>query len=328
MKIPALIFAFALLSSCSATGNQKSNDTTETPNIKRVADFNADSAFRNIDFQVALGPRIPGTESHALCSEYIATEFARHGADTVIFQHGSMKRGDGEIMPITNILARFNVKAPRRILIAAHYDTRPWADEDHDAANHDKPVPGANDGGSGVGVMLELARLFGQQAPAVSVDFLAVDGEDSGISSGWGDNEETWCLGTQYWAAHLPYAGAEERPAYGIVLDMVGGDDAVFYREHISERLAPHINNKVWGTAARTEYADRFVNEVSGSLVDDHLFINRTGIPCIDIVECNNSITSSFPPTWHTTSDDMHSIDPATLKAVGQVVADVIYAEK
>lgn len=328
MKNLLIAISIAALVSCSSAGNKTDDAATDrTDSVKHVVKFNADSAFFYVENQVALGPRVPGTEAHRLCGDFIASTLERHSADTVIVQRGNATIHTGERIPIINIMGRYNMSAPRRVLIVAHYDTRPWADEEIDESKHEMPIPGANDGGSGVGVILELARQVGQRNPAVGVDFLLVDAEDSGISSGWGDNEETWCLGTQYWTSHMPYKSAEERPVYGIVLDMVGGDGAVFYRESLSERLAPQLNTKVWGTALRSEYADRFNNSVSGSLIDDHLFINRVGIPCIDIVECNNAATGSFPATWHTLSDDMRHIDQRSLEAVGQTVADVIYAE-
>lgn len=329
MKTLMLIVGMLLLSACSqgrkTDNNSGSDDTVAVRERKAV--FDADTAFFHVGNQVALGPRVPGTDAHRLCGEYIARTLHRYGADTVITQRGSATMHTGKEIPLVNIMGRFNVDAPRRLLIVAHYDTRPWADAEIDQSKHDRPIPGANDGGSGVGVALELSRLVGSIKPDAGVDFLLVDAEDSGQSSGWGENDETWCLGTQYWVKNMPYRSASERPAYGIVLDMVGGDGAVFYRESLSERLAPAINTKVWGTALNSEFADRFNNAVSGSLIDDHLFINRAGIPCIDIVECNNARTGSFPPTWHTLDDDMRHIDRSTLKAVGQVVADVIYGE-
>lgn len=289
--------------------------------------FDADSAYLYVSDQVSFGPRVPGSEAHRRCQQYIKSSLSRFGVDSIIEQKTETMVHNGVVVPVVNILGRFNPDAARRVLIVAHYDCRPWADQDPDESKRELPVPGANDGGSGVGVALEIARQVGMKSPAVGVDLLFVDVEDSGLSGGWSSNEETWCLGTQLWTQDMPYDDKVAKPAYGIVLDMVGGDGAVFAREHISERLAPEVNAKVWGTATRSEYASRFKNNVSGSLIDDHLFINRAGIPCIDIVECDNPVTSSFPPTWHTLSDDMHAIDRSTLKAVGQVVTDVIYAE-
>lgn len=302
---------------------ESQNEAEATPAVE----FNADSAYRYVERQTEFGPRVPGSASHGACADFLENELKRHGADTVMTQRGSMPGWNGAPVPVRNIMGRFNMSAPKRVLLAAHYDTRPWADEEEDSGKHNHPIDGANDGASGVGVLLELARLIGEKAPETGVDILFVDAEDMGKS---GDNggDETWCLGTQMWIANMPYGSVSERPVYGIVLDMVGGRDAVFYREYVSERMARGVNDRVWGSAARSPYAQRFVNEVRGSLIDDHLFINRGGIPCIDIVECGNAVTGSFPETWHTLNDNMSNIDRSTLKAVGQVVADVIYGER
>jgi len=325
MKLLLMLFPIMTLISCSAGQTSSVSDAKSTADTSAV-EFDADSAYAYVARQVDFGPRVPGSEAHGRCVEWMRGMLADAGADTVVEQRGAMTAFDGSRVPVRNLFARFNSGAGRRVLLAAHYDSRPWADEDPDEANRTKPVPGANDGASGVGVLLELARLMGQQPPEVGVDILLVDAEDGGKSSGLENNEESWCLGTQYFTAHSPY-GAGERPVYGIVLDMVGGRDARFYREYISEQMAPAVNNKVWGTAARSTFASRFPNQVSGSLIDDHLFLNRAGIPSIDIVECNNRVTGSFPPAWHTVRDDMSGIDRATLKAVGQTVADVVYSE-
>ncbi len=177
-------------------------------------------------------------------------------------------------------------------------------------------------------MILELARIIGRQTPPVGVDFLLVDAEDYGYSPEISeaychDSDRTWCLGTQYWATHNPYTETD-RPAYGILLDMVGGTGAKFYREYTSDAYARNIVDLVWSTAAASPYADRFINARGGALVDDHLFINAAGIPTIDIVECYEG---GFSPTWHTHADDMAHIDRSTLKAVGQTVCDVIYGE-
>ncbi len=327
MKFQIIAAGLLMMSACSSKQSKTATTTPVDSEVEHVMTFDADSAYYHVENQVAFGPRIPGTNGHKLCVEYIVEKLKEHNADTVMLQKGDVKKYDGEKLEITNIIAQYNKSADKRILLVAHYDTRPWADEDPDEDKHDEPVPGANDGGSGVGVLLELSRLFGQRNPEVGIDMLFVDAEDMGVSGSWSSNDETWCLGTQYWAQN-PHYPKDRRPVYGIVLDMVGGNDAVFYRESISDRMAPGVNAKIWSTAARSEYADRFVNEVCGTLIDDHLFVNRAGIPCIDIVECNNAVTNSFPSTWHTTGDDMIEISRRTLRAVGQVVADVIYSEK
>lgn len=312
----------------AACSGKTSSDTSsgDRPSKAVRPEFNADSAYAYVARQVAFGPRVPGTPQHRECARYIVDELARHGADTVFTQAATVTTHTGDIVPVCNIMARFNTSAPRRVLIAAHYDTRPWADNDPDESRRNQPILGANDGASGVGVILEMARNIGAAHPEVGVDFLLTDVEDSG-SSGEGNTEATWSLGTQYWADNTPYTSAT-RPTYGIVLDMVGGRDAKFHREYTSDRLARGIVDKVWGTAAKSPYADRFPNYIGGAIVDDHLYINGAGIPCIDIVESANAVTGSFPPTWHTHDDNMDHIDVSTLKAVGETVMSVIYNEK
>jgi len=289
--------------------------------------FSADSAYVYIGNQVALGPRVPGTEGHRKCVEYIKSELARFGADTIISQTATLEAFNGDKLPMENILGQFNSKENDRIILVAHYDTRPWADNDPETTNRMTPIPGANDGASGVGVMLEIARLLGEQTPSVGVDLLFVDTEDYGCSDGWSLNDESWAMGSQYFASHLPYTSIT-KPRYGIVLDMVGGIDGRFHREYFSEKYAPGLLDKIWLMAQDIGYGNVFINQLGGSIIDDHIPLCKAGIPTIDIVECNNATTCSFPATWHTLQDDMNNISRTTLKAVGSVVATAIYDER
>lgn len=317
----------ALILSCSGkTQKQEAAPQSVAAAAPKIR-FNADSAYSYIKRQVDFGPRVPGSEGHKKCAKYILSELARHGVDTLITQNAIVSAFNGDQLPITNIMGSINPAAKDRVLIAAHYDTRPWADAEDNEKDRNTPILGANDGGSGVGVILELARNLCANRPEIGVDFLLVDAEDYGDSEGWGNKDETWCLGTQYWAQHLPYT-AENMPRFGIVLDMVGGTNARFHREYYSNKTAPQIVDKVWGAAAKAGYSEFFPNKTAGALVDDHIFIDRAGIPCIDIVESNNAITHTFPPTWHTLRDDMASIDTAPLRAAGQTVLNVIISEK
>lgn len=338
--INLLIFALVFMScssggaSGSASAAASQSSAPEDSAADKAADaaipqFAADSAYAHVGRQLSFGPRVPGSAGHARCVDYIVSSLRRYGADTVYIQQGAAWLADGKQVPVRNILASFNAAAPTRVLIAAHYDTRPWADEDPDASKHSSPIPGANDGGSGVGVALELARLLGAQAPQVGVDFFFTDVEDSGSH----DEEESdpmtsssWCKGAQYWAAN-PSFPTPYQPVYGILLDMVGGRDAKFCREYLSERLAPQLNARVWAIAQRLG-VDRFVNQVQGAVTDDHLYINLLGIPAIDIIECANPATGSFPPYWHTMADDLSNISSSTLGDVGKVVTAVIYMEQ
>lgn len=328
MKIFLSLFTVLMLLSCGSTGKQQtpSAEAVDTLAVK-APEFNADSAFYYVERQVSFGPRVPGTPSHKACADYIHRILERNGADTIIEQLAEATAFNSDKLPVRNIMGRYNPGATTRILLVAHYDTRPWADNETDSRHHNTPIPGANDGGSGVGVMLEIARQMGKTRPDIGVDLLFVDAEDYGNSDGWSNQEDTWCLGTQEWVKNMPY-GSDTKPRYGIVLDMVGGKGARFHREFSSDRNARSVNDHIWKVAHASGYSDIFVDQLGGGIVDDHIFIHRAGIPCIDIVENNNSRTGSFPPSWHTLGDDMNNIDRRTLKAVGQVVLNTIYNEK
>ncbi|MBD5375209.1 MAG: M28 family peptidase [Bacteroides sp.] len=322
----------AIISLCGC--RQAGNATTTATNPAEAAEasrnqltFNADSAYSYIKKQVEFGPRVPGTDSHRRCAEWLAEMLALTSPDSLIVQNAQVSAFTGDELPITNIMAMYNTKATDRVILAAHYDTRPWADNEADQNKRNTPISGANDGASGVGALLEIARIIGENRPEIGVDILLVDAEDYGDSGGFSMHEDSWCLGTQYWAEHMPYTDAN-RPRYGIVLDMIAGTNARFHREFFSDKTARSVVDKVWGEATRNGLSQTFINEVGGSIVDDHIFIDRAGIPCIDIVECNNAITRSFPPTWHTLHDDLACIDINPLRAVGQTVLNVIMREK
>ncbi|MDE6360765.1 MAG: M28 family peptidase [Muribaculaceae bacterium] len=285
----------------------------------------ADSLFGFVETQVGFGPRNPGSEGHAACRRYLAEMLKAYGVDTVTLQQAPVSTWKGERMTAYNILGRINPGAKDRVLLLAHYDTRPWADEDPGEENRATPIDGANDGASGVAVLLETARCLQKARPdSIGVDLLLVDLEDSGRSGG-GD-EDSWCLGTQKWVEEMPYTSTD-RPMYGVLLDMVGGKDAIFHREHISQTYAKRVVDKIWALANASGHADRFPNSMGGSVIDDHLYVNQAGIPCVDIIESYNPHTGSFNPTWHTTSDNLAAIDRETLRVVTQVVLNLLYRE-
>lgn len=326
----ALAFLFPLVScggKVKASGKVIDSDVTPP-----AVEFDADSAYSFVARQVEFGPRVPGSVSHVSCGDYIVETLRRLNSDTVIEQNGEAVAYNGDRLPVRNIMAMYNAGARRRILLLAHWDTRPWADQDAEVSNRDLPIPGANDGASGVGVLLEIARCLSSVQAEVGVDLLFVDAEDYGRKAGdmaaEGDgDDDSWCLGTQMWIRQLPY-GQGVRPAYGMLLDMVGGKNAVFYREYFSEQYAPQINNKVWSEARSAGYGSRFVDQIGGAVTDDHIYVNRAAIPAVDIIEMAHPATGSFNPTWHTMDDNLDNIDRNTLKMVGQVVLNVIYKEK
>lgn len=313
------------IEACSAKPQAASTDGSRGTSVHVMGSICGDSAYRFVEEQLACGVRVPGSEGHATCVRYICGKLAQYDADTVVLNCGTVTAYDGTRLPATNIIGRYNTDATRRILLAAHYDTRPWADRDADEENRDKPIPGANDGASGVAVLLEVARNFSIKAPDVGVDIAFLDCEDYGNSGS--DEDSGWCLGSKMWMESRPYTAAD-RPEYGILLDMVGGRGARFHYEYHSISYAATATEKVWSEARRLGYGDIFIPEVGGGVTDDHVVLIGAGIPTTDIIECNNSITGVFPASWHTLADDITNIDPATLHAVGTTVLNVVYKER
>ena len=311
-----------------AVGTVSHDDTAKT--VEPVAIFDADSAYSFVARQVAFGPRVPGTATHRKCGDYLVEKLRSYGAD-VITQDVDLKAYNGDVLKARNIIAQFQPQKAERIMLCAHWDTRPWADSDPDKANHYKPLPGANDGGSGVGVLLEIARQLSMNPTKVGVDIIFFDAEDYGLHENdvekYSGNRHSWALGSQYWA-YFPHV-AGYAPRYGILLDIVGAPGSVFNPEYYSTYFAPGAVRNVWARAHKAGYSDYFVNEEGGAITDDHFYVNTTaGIPCIDIINCDPESPNGFGPYHHTMKDDMDWIDAATLKAVGQTVLTVIYNEK
>jgi hypothetical protein len=314
MRLASLFFALTAglltVTACSSS-SQGSGEETAQQTVK--TDFSADSAMVEISRQVEMGPRVPDTDINFRCGEYLASQLRRMGAEVVVGDT-VIKNVEAQSCRVRNILGRFNSEASRRVLLVAHYDTRPWADKDPEVANHTRAIDGANDGASGVAVILEVMRhrsLFS----GLGVDVLFVDNEDSGSYSG---EDDTWCLGSQLYASTLP-AGAV-RPIYGLLLDMVGDSGARFPKEYFSNAYAPAVVDMVWRNARATGHSDRFINADGGAINDDHVPLLMAGIPCIDIIDIANDATQTFAPTWHTMADNISNIDPTTIKAVGDVV--------
>ncbi len=326
--IASLFIIVAVFTACKSKTQADSSSTTTTPKATVLGAFSADSAYRYIADQVNFGPRVPGTAAHTACRDYIVAKLKDFGADSVITQNATVTAFNGDVLPISNIIAGFNTANSKRILLAAHWDTRPWADNDITIEKRHRPIDGANDGGSGVAVLLEIARNLALKAPSVGVDLLFLDAEDYGDNSGFGENPDTWCLGAQYWADNIVPYRADNMPVYGILLDMVGGRDAHFNYEAFALQNAPTPTRKVWSEAEQLGHASRFIRKVGGAVTDDHVVLTRAGIPTTDIIELNNPETMSFPPTWHTLDDNLANIDKETLKVVGDVVLNVVYKEK
>lgn len=289
--------------------------------------FSADSAYNYIERQVDFGPRVPNTNQHVACANYLVTTLKSFGA-TVIEQKVQLKAFNGDVLNANNIIASFNSEERQRILLFAHWDTRPWSDHDPTPSNFNKPVLGANDGASGVGVLLEIARNIGLTSPKLGIDIIFFDAEDYGAPESYvGNAEHSWCLGSQHWARNPHVSLYNAR--FGILLDMVGAKDAGFYKDQISLHFAPKVVENVWKVAQTLGFEKYFINKPGGSITDDHLYVNQiTGIPSIDIIQYNPESKSGFGEYWHTTKDDMSTIDKNTLFAVGTTVMHVIYNEK
>ena len=313
-----------------ACGGSKKTSTEQAVQATPVGPaFIADSAYKFCEQQCEFGPRIMNSEAHERCAQWIADKFRQYGMD-VTLQQASLKGYDGTLLKSTNIIAAYKPQQKERILLCAHWDSRPWADNDPDEANHRQPVMAANDGASGVAVMLETARLLATDTLGIGVDFICFDAEDWGTPQ-WAESQQgdadTWALGAQYWASNLHREGYTAR--YGILLDMVGGQGTRFFQEGVSMTYAPDVVTRVWNAAETIGYGSFFPKSEGGMITDDHLPVNeRAKIPCIDIIpyypDCQ---ASSFGPTWHTVSDDMQHIDKGTLQAVGQTIIQVLFSE-
>ncbi len=314
--------------SCGFNGSNSQQNTEKKKSQKlKTITFNADSAYKFVEKQVAFGPRVPGTEAHAACAVWLADKLEQLGAD-VTRQSFKARTYDKVTRQGVNIIGSYNKENKKRILLMAHWDSRPFADHDSNDKYHDTPIDGANDGASGVAVLLELARQFQINNPDVGVDVVFFDLED------WGPpkhleiyEDEYWGLGSQYWSKNPHEFGYNA--SYGILLDMVGAKDAYFSKEYFSMQYAGFVVDKVWDIAAQLGYKGQFVNQKGIPVNDDHVFVNRyANIPSIDIIHMDaESANGSFFDHWHTINDNMEQIDKTTLRIVGEVVGAVVYNE-
>ena len=309
----AIIAAFTLCLSCGAG---KTNAGTNVIDSQAAEDtyktlFSADSAYSYVARQVAFGPRVPGTEAHRLCGDWLSQKLKSFGAE-VTEQNATLKTFDGTRIPMRNIFARINPEAEKRILLLAHWDCRPWADNDPDPEKHSTPVDGANDGASGTGVLLELARILPKDGTGTGVDILLCDAEDWGEES----NDESWALGARHFASNLPVEAYI--PSAAILLDMVGAPDATFMREYFSQLANPALADEIWNIANRLGHQEMFVNRMGSAINDDHVELIKAGIPAIDIIDYREG--EGFFRGWHTASDNMDCISKETLGAVGSIL--------
>jgi glutaminyl-peptide cyclotransferase len=317
------IIVMCIIASCkdnsTDASQQQAEDTGKAMQIMAPV-FNSDTAYSFVSKQLEFGPRYPGSKGQRECADWLEASLKKY-TDTVYRQQATVIGGDKKSLPCINLIGSINPTAQRRVLLLAHWDSRPWADQD--VKDKDKPILAADDAGSGVGVLLELARALKANplSASLGVDILLVDAEDYGKSE-WGD--ASYCLGTQYWAQHPHVPGY--RAAYGILLDMVGARGSRFPMEQSSSQYAPQVQQRVWGAAGRAGYSSFFPFTASqGGVVDDHKFVNELAhIPTIDIIALTDATATGFPAHWHTHNDNMQVIDKSTVQAVGQTLLQTL----
>ena len=325
------LFLASITLSCSNNSDVKPLiKEVKTPQWIKVDDFNSDSAYNFISKQVSFGPRVPNTINHKKCGDWIVNKLTNYGFKTKE-QVGQVTAFNGSKLPVRNIIGNINPNATKKVLLCAHWDTRPFADRD--SLNKNRPIIGANDGASGVGVILEIARTFKKNSLNIGLEIIFFDVEDYGAPSL--DNSffdlqgmnDTWCLGSQYWCYNLN--ANYKKPNFGILLDMVGAKGAVFTKEEISRKYAGYHLNKVWKLAEFLGYGDYFQKRIAPPITDDHTYINQlTLIPTIDIIHYDLSPYSGrfdFGRFHHTHQDNMEIIDKKTLNAVGHTVLSYLH---
>lgn len=325
-----IIAAVYLNTACESSKKQQAEELEVPEKTVTVPNFNADSAYQYVAKQVAFGPRVPGTQEHVKTGQYLIEKLKSFGAKVQV-QEFDVTTFDNRDVTLKNIIASFNPEKSKRILLAAHWDSRPFADKD--TIRQFEPISGANDGASGVGVLLEIARVIGaNQPPDVGVDFILFDGEDWGNDTAYQDEvpvkepwDTWWCLGSQYWSKNKHEPGYTAY--YGILLDMVGAKGSEFHMEGTSMDYAPSIVRKVWNRAASIGYSKYFVKREQFGITDDHVFVNEYAkIPMINIVHYDPQ-EGYFGDYHHTHRDNLDIISEETLEAVGETVLYVLYYE-
>ncbi|PWJ40865.1 M28 family peptidase [Sediminitomix flava] len=323
----------SMLVSCQGNQSSTTKDETTAKEVNvQAPQINADSAYAFVQKQVDFGPRVPNTPEHVACGDYLISTLERFGT-TVHVQEFEAEGYDGTIYKGRNIMGQINPSASKRILLAAHWDTRFVADQDEES-KHYEFIDGANDGGSGVAVLLEIARTLQQSSlkPNVGIDLLLFDVEDQGKPS-FVEQDYTqpyksyYCLGSTHWSKNKYPNGYHAY--YGILLDMVGAKGATFPKEAYSMNYGRKIVRKLWKTAESLGYGHHFIHQEGDPITDDHVPVNEIAkIPMIDVIHQDLTGQGTFFEHWHTTDDTMENIDKDVLKAVGQSVLQLIYNEK
>jgi len=330
-SVSLVLGLFILAFSACDSNKEKEKQVNEKPEkVVSVPVFNTDSAYHFVERQVNFGPRVPGTEAHNEAANYFIKKFESYGAKVQV-QSFDATMFDNRKVTLKNIIVSFNPEKKKRVLLAAHWDSRPYADKD--SVRQFEPIAGANDGASGVGVLLEIARAIGNNTPPdVGVDLILFDGEDWGNDTAYQDEvpvrdgwDTWWCLGSQYWSKNKHEKGYSAY--YGILLDMVGAKNSKFAMEGTSLTFAPGIVDKVWNRAQKLGYGNYFIKQKKPGITDDHYFVNQYAkIPMIDIVHYDPQV-GYFGDYHHTHRDNMEIISKETLGAVGATVLNVLYYE-
>jgi glutaminyl-peptide cyclotransferase len=312
--ILVLIFGI-LFFGCSKDAPRPQTESAHQATLEiEVPAFNPTRAFDYLTKQTSFGPRNPGSAGHQRCLNYLTKELQALTPSTEL-QSFTQDGYDGEKLHLTNIFSSINPKAVNRILLVSHWDTRPRADEDKDVSKQNQPILGANDGASGVAILLEIANDLKQSSPPIGVDILLDDGEDYGKQS----DQDNYLLGTRYFAKHLK---PDYHPSFGILLDMVGDSNLELMKEPLSMRYAPEVVDLVWSTA-RSLGVYQFTENVQHPVLDDHVPLNEAGIKAIDLIDF--AYPDSSNRYWHTTEDTPDKCSPASLQAVGKVLLEIIY---
>jgi hypothetical protein len=304
-----VILMLCLLSACK--GDAKNGSAAQRPEAASTTGFNGTAAYNYAKAQVAFGPRVPGTPAAKQAGDWIIRQM-RARADTVIVQSFTYTTADGKKLPLRNILARFRPELPDRVLYLTHWDSRPISESATTEAEKKMPVPGANDGASGVGMFIALGDVLKKTKPVVGVDLLFTDGEDYGQ---FGPPDVDVLIGAKYFATHLPSPGY--KPLYGVLWDMIGDKDLRIPYEMNSFQQVPDVVSRVWQTAADLGHADVFVQESGGQITDDHMPLLNAGLRVIDVIDL------TYPP-HHTPYDTMDKISAKSLGIVGDVATALV----
>jgi peptidase M28-like protein len=289
--------------------------------------FSGEQALAYARTQVDFGARVPGTEGHHRTGDWIVAQM-RQRADTVIQQQWTHVTQRGDSLPMRNILARFHPEMEQRVLYLAHWDTRPVADQDRNLGARQMPIPGANDGASGVALLIALGDVLTKTPPSVGVDLLLVDGEDYGSFAD--SNNPDVLIGSRYFAEHLP--SPDYRPLFGVLWDMIGDRDLNIYQEQNSVQAAPEVVQRVWQTAKELGYDDYFIPEVIEPITDDHVPLIKKGLRVIDVIDIDygppieNGGSRPAATYHHTMQDTIDKVSARSLQIVGDVATTLVTA--